>query len=223
VVTEHAVDAVIFDLDGVLVDSETIWDEARRTVVAREGGTWADTATRDMMGMSSYEWSAYLHDRLGVRLEPNEISSEVAGLVERAYQEHLPLLPGALDAVSRLGARWPLGVASSSNRTIIDCVLDASGLRDAFAATVSSEEVARGKPAPDVYLAAARALAASPEHCVAIEDSTNGLLAAAAARMIVVGVPNRDFPPSEDALARAALVVADLTQLDVDTVNRLGP
>ena len=215
-------DAVIFDLDGVLVDSETIWDEARRTVVAREGGTWTDTATREMMGMSSHEWSAYLHDRLGVRLEPDAISSDVAQLVERAYQEHLPLLPGALDAVSRLGARWPLGVASSSNRTIIDCVLDASGLRGAFTATVSSEEVARGKPAPDVYLATARALAVSPQRCVAIEDSTNGLLAAAAAQMVVVAVPNRDFPPAANALAHAALVVADLTQLDADTIEHLA-
>ena len=215
------VDAVIFDLDGVLVDSETIWDEARRTVVAREGGTWADTATRDMMGMSSYEWSAYLHDRLGVRLEPNEISSEVAGLVERAYQEHLPLLPGALDAVSRLGARWPLGVASSSNRTIIDCVLDASGLRDAFAATVSSEEVAHGKPAPDVFLEAARRLELPAFRCTAIEDSANGIRSAHAAGMRVVVIPNTHYPPPADVLALADARLGSLAALATASIQ--GP
>src|SRR5215211_5509902 len=186
-------DAVIFDLDGVLVDSETVWDEARRTVVARHSGTWKPEATRAMMGMSSPEWASYVHG-LGVDLPVDEIIAEVLAQVKEAYQRELPLLPGAPETVRRLAARWPLGLASSSNRPIIELFVDASGLRSCFAATVSSEEVAGGKPAPDVYLEAARRLDVAPEQCVAIEDSTNGIRSAKAAGMHVIAVPNPHFP-----------------------------
>jgi HAD superfamily hydrolase (TIGR01509 family) len=211
--------AVIFDLDGVLIDSETIWDDARRSLVEAQGGTWLASATRDMMGMSSREWSVYLRDRLGVGLEPEEISSRVAADVAQRYHDQLPLLPGACEAVLRLASAWPLGLASSSNRTIIEQFLDASGLRSSFAGTVSSKEVARGKPAPDVYLAAAAGLRAAPDRCVAIEDSTNGLAAATAAGMTVIAVPNRHFPPSAASLSRVALVVPSLQDLTDDMIR----
>jgi len=214
------VSAVIFDLDGVLVDSEAIWDDARRTVVARAGGTWAPHVTRELIGMSSVEWSAYLHDRLGVGLPPERISSDVADLVDERYRDGLPYLPGAREVVHRLAPEWPLGLASSSNRRIIETFLDASGLRQCFAVTVSSEEVAHGKPAPDVYLAAATRLDVAPADCVAIEDSTNGIRSASAASMRVIAVPNEQFPPSPDALALATVVVAHLDEI---TVERLGP
>jgi len=214
------IQAVVFDLDGVLVDSETIWDDARRALVANYGGTWLPAATRDMMGMSSREWSAYLHDNLGVPLSAERISSEVAEFVGERYAERLPLLPGAREAVLRLAHRWPLGLASSSNRTIIDRFLDASSLRACFAATVSSEEVERGKPAPDVYLAAAARLGAAIPRCVAIEDSTNGIRAAAAATMTVIAVPNTHFPPTADALALATLVLPNLASLTTERIQR---
>ena len=218
----EGVEAVVFDLDGVLVDSEPIWDEARRDLVSRHGGTWLPAATRDMMGMSSREWSAYMHDTLGVSLPVKQISREVANFVDQRYAERLPFLPGAPEAVQRLAHRWPLGLASSSNRTIIDRFLEASGLRSSFAVTVSSEEVERGKPAPDVYVAAAARLGAATSRCVAIEDSTNGIRAAAAATMTVIAVPNAAFPPSADALGLADLVLPDLSSLTVETVNGAG-
>jgi HAD superfamily hydrolase (TIGR01509 family) len=214
-----AVEAVIFDLDGVLLDSETIWDDARRALVARSGGSWGPEATREMMGMSSPEWSAYLRDRLGVPLPAEEISSAVAASVDRRYAQRLPLLPGARETVVRLAARWPLGLASSSNRPIIERFLDASGLRTRFAATASSEEVAHGKPAPDVYLAVAGHLGTAPGRCVAIEDSTNGIRAAAAAGTTVVAVPNRHFPPAPDVLATADVVVADVASITPDLIE----
>jgi HAD superfamily hydrolase (TIGR01509 family) len=217
------IDAVVFDLDGVLVDSETIWDDARREVVARHHGTWKADATRAMMGMSSTEWGAYLHDELGVDVPVEQIVTEVAAAVDAQYQAHLPLLPGAKDAVERLARVWPLGLASSSNRTIIERFLDASGLRGCFAVTVSSEEVARGKPAPDVYLAAIDRLGARPERTVAIEDSTNGLLAAAVAGVTVVAVPNVHFPPSADALGRASLVVDRVDEVTPDRLEAIVP
>jgi HAD superfamily hydrolase (TIGR01509 family) len=205
--------AVIFDLDGVLIDSEAVWDAARRDVVAHNGGAWTASATREMQGMSSPEWSRYLRDELGVALEPDEISGRVVDKVLAAYEREVPLLPGAVDAVRRLAERWPLGLASSANRPVIDAVLQSAGLSDCFSATVSGEEVAHGKPSPDVYLAAARKLEVDPVRAAAVEDSTNGLRAAAAAGMLVVAVPNREFPPADDAVALAALVVESAGEL----------
>jgi len=205
--------AVVLDLDGVLVDSEQVWDAARRELVAERGGVWRDDATRAMMGMSSLEWSRYMHDALGVDLEPAAISAAVVEKLEQHYRRELPLLPGAREAVRALATRWPLGLASSSNREIIDLVLELAGLADAFTATVSSEEVPRGKPAPDVYLEAARRLEVAPCDCAAVEDSTNGLRAAAAAGMTVIALPNAAFPPAEDALGLATAVIGSLDEL----------
>jgi HAD superfamily hydrolase (TIGR01509 family) len=207
------VEAVIFDLDGVLIDSESVWDAARRAVVADNGGTWTDSATRAMQGMSSPEWSRYLRDELGVALEPDEISHRVVERVLAAYEREVPLLPGAVDAVRRLAGHWPLGLASSSNRPVIDAVLRSASLTECFAATVSGDEVARGKPSPDVYLAAAHKLDVDPVRAAAVEDSTNGVRAGAAAGMLVIAVPNREFPPADDALALAALVVESIGEL----------
>jgi HAD superfamily hydrolase (TIGR01509 family) len=218
-VTEIA--AVVFDLDGVLVDSEQVWDEARRQVVADCGGRWREQATRDMMGMSAPEWARYLHDELDVPLSADEVNDRVVSAVLEHYRASLPLLPGAVDAVRRLAGRWPLGLASSANRPVIDEVVSRAGLADCFRATVSSEEVARGKPAPDVYLAAAAALAVSPEACAAIEDSSNGLRSGAAAGMAVVAVPNQHFPPDQDALELADLVVTSLDELTTEAIAGL--
>ena len=217
----RTIQAVVFDLDGVLVDSEHAWDQARRAVVAEAGGRWREEATRAMMGMSAPEWSRYLHDELGTRLEPDEINERVVGRLLESYARQLPLLPGAIAAVRRLGARWPLGLASSANRPVIDAVLSGAGLTGEFAATVSGEEVDRGKPAPDVYLAALAKLGVEPVRAAAVEDSTNGLRAAAAAGMAVIAIPNRDYPPAEDALGLAETVLTSLEQLDAATVEAL--
>ena len=213
--------AVVFDLDGVLIESEQVWDAAREQLVRERGGTWHDRATKDMMGMSSKEWSRYMHDRLGVPMDPDEINDEVVRRVASAYQHDLPLLPHAVKTVSELARRWPLGVASSSNRPIIDLVLDRSGLAECFAAIVSSEAVERGKPAPDVYLAAAQRLGVAHVDCVAVEDSTNGIKAAVAAGMRTIAVPNRQFRPDDAVLVSAAVVVPSLAEVTPDLVASL--
>lgn len=218
----NAIAAVIFDLDGVLVDSEAAWDEVRRLFTEEAGGHWHAGAQRDMMGMSSVEWSRYMRDRLGVPMEPERISAGVAARVADLYRQRLPLLPGAVAAVRSLAAEWPLGLASSSNRHVIDLVLDLAGVADEFAASVSSEEVGAGKPAPGVYLEAARRLGVTPSDCAAIEDSTNGLRSAHSAGMRLVAVPNGDFPPAAEALDLADAVLDSLTDLTPELVRGLG-
>lgn len=214
--------AVIFDLDGVLIDSESVWNAARKEVALRDGGRWPADAQRAMMGMSSTEWSTYMHDQLGVREDPAQISEMVVARLRRLYQEHLPLMAGAREAVIGLARDWPLGLASSANRPIIDLALELAGLADRFVATVSSEEVAHGKPAPDVYLETARRIGVEPEACAAVEDSSNGIRSAAAAGMTVVAIPNRDFPPTPDSLALAAAVLDSLVRLTPELVRRLA-
>ncbi len=212
----------MFDLDGVLLDSEQLWDAARRSLVQNEGGAWQDGATEAMLGMSSTEWPRYLRERLRVPLTEERIVDLIVADLLARYRRDLPLLPGAVDAVRRLAAHWPLAVASSSNRVVIEEVLDRSGLRGCFDAIVSSEEVAHGKPSPDVYLAATRALGVPARDCAAVEDSANGIRAAAAARMHVVVVPNSHFPPPEEALAKADLVIATLDELSIDVLEAMG-
>ena len=213
------IEAVVFDMDGVLIDSEQVWDAAREQLAHERGGRWHERAQRDMMGMSSTEWSRYMHDVVGLSEPPEEINDEVVQRLSAIYRERLPLLPGARESVARLAARWPLGLASSSNRPIIDLVLELAGLERLFRATVSSEEVGRGKPAPDVYLEAARRLGVAPERCAAIEDSENGILSAKAAGMRVIALPNRHYPPGADALERADAVVDSLEDLTPELVD----
>jgi len=213
------IEAVVFDLDGVLLDSEQVWDSAREELARERGGRWHENAQRDMMGMSSLEWSRYMHETIGLPEPPEEISAEVVRRLAELYREHLPVLPGAREAVERLAGRWPLGLASSSNRELIDLVLEELAVADLFQATVSSEEVERGKPAPDVYLEAARRLEVDPTRAAAVEDSENGLRAARAAAMRVVAIPNAHFPPGEEALAQADVVVSSLDELTIDAIE----
>jgi len=211
----------VFDLDGVLVDSEPVWEEVRRDLVAARGGHWNPDTQDRLMGMSTAEWSAYLSGDLGVRLTPAEVADAVTAAMAARYTEHLPLLPGAVDAVRRMRSRFAVGLASSAPRSLIETVLDASGLRPAFAAVRSTEEEARGKPAPDVYLTVAGLLGVPPGSCAAVEDSSNGLRSAAAAGMTVIAVPRPAYPPAADALAGASLVLSSLTDLTVDAVLAL--
>jgi HAD superfamily hydrolase (TIGR01509 family) len=214
--------AVIFDLDGVLVDSEVVWDDARRELAQETGTTWREDAQRAMMGMSSAEWSRYMLEQLGVPLSAEEISARVVERVEHHYRDDLPLIRGAREVVVSLAGHWPLAIASSANRSIIDLVLELAGLAGCFQATVSSEEVPRGKPAPDVYLEAARRIARDPASCVVVEDSANGLRAGAAAGMRAIAIPNRAFPPGKEALESADVVLRSIEELRPEVVAALG-
>jgi HAD superfamily hydrolase (TIGR01509 family) len=214
-----AIEAVVFDLDGVLVDSEHVWDEVREELARERGGRWHERAQADMMGMSSTEWSRYMHDVVGLSASPEEINDEVVQRMRARYTDDLPLIDGAVEAVERLAGSFRLALASSSNRPLIDAVLVEAGLERFFEATVSSEEVARGKPAPDVFLEAARRLGVAAERCAAIEDSGNGLRAAHAAGMRVIAIPNRRYPPPAEALALASVRLDSLDDLSPEVVD----
>ena len=207
--------AVIFDMDGVIIDSEQVWDEVREQLVCEWGGRYSPEAQRAMMGMSSTEWSVYLHDVVGVARSPEEINDEVVQRMLERYRTDLPLIEGAVGAVRSAADRFPVAVASSSNRPLIDAVLETAGIAACFDVTVSSEEVARGKPSPDVYLEAARRLGVTPESCVAVEDSSSGIRSASAAGVRVIAFPNRHYPPSAEALALADTVIHALDDLAV--------
>ena len=211
--------AVVFDLDGLLLDTEQVWDEVREALTKERGGRWHERAQADMMGMSSSEWSRYMHDELRLSESPEELNRLVVEQMQGRYRERLPLVEGAVEAVRRIGARWPLGLASSSNRPLIDRALELMGVDELFRATVSSEEVERGKPAPDVYLEAARRLGVRPQDAVAIEDSAAGIRAAKAAGMRMIAIPNPHFPPPGDVLAEADLLLDSLAALTADAVE----
>ncbi len=214
------IEAVIFDLDGVLLDTEQVWDAVREELTRELGGSWHERAQADMMGMSAPEWSRYMHERLGLADPPEEISAEVVRRMLGRYRERLPLVDGARAAVERVATRWPLGLASSSNRELIDEALLAGGMTGFFRVTVSSEEVERGKPAPDVYVEAARRLGVNPTRAAAVEDSQSGILSAAEAGLRVVAIPNRLFPPDREALSRAAVVLDSIAALTPVVIER---
>ena len=213
------IDAVVFDMDGVIVDSEQVWDDVREQLAMERGGRWHDGAQAAMMGMSSPEWSAYMHDEIGLPESPAEINAEVVERMLDRYREDLPLIDGAVEAVRRLAPEFRLGVASSSNRPLIETVLARAGIADLFDAVVSSEEVAGGKPAPDVYLEAMRRLGADAVRTAAVEDSSNGIRAAHAAGMRVLALPNTHYPPAPDALALAAAVITSPDDLTPELVR----
>jgi HAD superfamily hydrolase (TIGR01509 family) len=213
------IEAVVFDLDGVLIQSEEVWDEVRGAYVRERGGRWDTEVQRALMGLSSVEWSRYLHDVAGVPDDPATINDEVVRRMLSAYRQQLPLIDGAVAAVQRLAERYRLGLASSSNRTLIDAVLDLAGLAAYFEVTVSSEEVARGKPAPDVYLEAARRLGVEPARCAAVEDSHAGIRSAKSAGMRVIAIPNPAYPPDEDSLAQADVTIRSLDELTPELID----
>jgi HAD superfamily hydrolase (TIGR01509 family) len=213
--------AVVFDLDGVLIDSEPVWEEVRRAYVTSHGGTWQPDSQSRLMGMSTPEWARYLSEELGVGKDPAEVAEEVIAEMRRRYEVDLPLMPGAVEAVYQIGAGYRRGLASSSPRSLIDRVLETAELTSAFEVTISTEEVARGKPDPDVYLAIADRLRLAPDVCIAVEDSSNGLRSAAAAGMAVIAIPHPTYPPQPDALALADVTLGSLAELTVERLATL--
>jgi len=210
---------VIFDLDGTLIESEQIWRDVRRAFVIEHGGHWVDGAQEQMIGMRTNEWAAYMHDGLGVPVAPQTIADRVVHTVAKAVARAVPILPGAPEALERMYAAFPLGLATSAARPVAEAALAATGWSKYFNVVVSADDVARGKPAPDVYLRALELLRADARRTAAVEDSANGIRSAYNAKLAVIAIPNREFPPDRNALALARCVLPNVGDLDVATVE----
>jgi HAD superfamily hydrolase (TIGR01509 family) len=208
--------AVIFDLDGVLVDAEVWWDEVRQTWAAEHGRAWSQADQAAVMGANSLGWAGIIRERLELDLLDQQIVDEiVAAMVERYRTRGAPRIAGAVDAVQRLAATGlPLAIASSSHQAVIDAALNSLGISNLFRVVVASDEVAHGKPAPDVYLLTARRLGVDPTGCLVVEDSLNGVLAGRAAGMTVALVPNASVPPAAGAREAASMILSSLAELD---------
>lgn len=213
--------SVIFDLDGTLVETEQIWRDVRRAFVTAHGGHWTGSAAAAMIGMRTSEWADYIHRGLGVAMPPGEIATAVVeGVVARL--QSVPILPGAPGALERLAGAYPLGLATSASSPVATAVLEKTGWTRFFKVVVSADDVKRGKPAPDVYLRALDLMGADPSRTAAIEDSGNGIRAAHAARVAVIAIPNREFPPDAGALGLATRVIPNLEVLDVPLVREVA-
>ncbi|MDI3340156.1 MAG: HAD family phosphatase [Sphaerobacter sp.] len=211
---------VVFDLDGLLVKSEEYWEQARRELVTRYGGRWGDEHQRAVMGANTRQWSRYLREAFGIPLREEEIAAAIIARMRALYHERLPLLPGAITTVRALAAAYPLAVASSSPPGLIRFVLAEMGVAECFQSIASSDEVAQGKPAPDVYLLACDRLGVAPAQAVAFEDSTAGIAAALAAGLRVIAVPNQRYPPDPAVLRRVDLILPSLEGFDPAVLAR---
>jgi HAD superfamily hydrolase (TIGR01509 family) len=209
-------------MDGVILDTEQVWHAVRRDFAIRNGGHWTEADQAAVMGANSKQWSLYMREECGVRLAPQEILAQVIKELQDRYRRELIVYPGAGEAVASLAGRFRLGIASSSPAQLIETALEVAKMRRYFAALVSSDEVARGKPEPDVYLAACAKLGAEPSRSAAVEDSANGIRAAAAAGLAVIAIPNKEFPPPPEVVSLAREVLASISDLTVAVVTSLS-
>ena len=217
------IQAIIFDMDGLLVDSEPCWDAARREMAAEVGvHDWNQADHHACMGVSTREWAEYMIGRLHLDLEWEETARRIVGKMQATYARRIPYLSGAVEAVTLAAARYPVGLASGSERSLIDIVLADAPKAGKFGAVVCTDTMPRGKPAPDVYLAAAEGLGVAAERCVCLEDSGNGILAGVAAGMKVIAVPDPRFPPKPAALARAHVVLDSLRDFNLPLLEALA-
>lgn len=215
------IETIIFDMDGVILDSESVWNQVRRDFVLEHGGRWTDEDQKAVMGANSRQWSEHIRDNCGVQMAPADIHAGVVSGLRAAYRRHLPLIEGAAEAVRSLGTVYVMGLASSSPLELVEYALDLAGLRDDFAVLVSSDDVPRGKPEPDVYLEACRRLGCTPGCSAAVEDSTNGIRAAVAAGLFVIAVPNAAFPPAPEAVDSAGAVLGSVAELTPELMRSL--
>jgi HAD superfamily hydrolase (TIGR01509 family) len=214
-------EAVIFDLDGLLVDSEPVWDRARKAMADEVGRAWTHDDHKAVMGVSTQEWAAYMITRLGLTLTPEEVQDQIIARMIELYRRDIPYLPGAVAAVQLAASRGLTALASGSHRALIDTVTADAAMRGRFQVIVAADEVGAGKPSPDVYLAAAERLGVKPERCVCLEDSGNGILAGVRAGMKVIAVPDPRFAPKQALLEQAHLVLPSLTAFSLATLTLL--
>jgi len=215
------IEAVVFDLDGLLVDSEPHWNEARRQIAIERGKDWTPDDQKACMGVSTLTWANYMLRRFELDLSPEQVVSRIVGTMQALYARQVPYLPGAIAAVHLAARYYPTGLASGSHCSLIDAVTNDAPMRGKFKVVVCADEVPAGKPAPDVYLQAAHMLGVKAESCVCLEDSANGILAGKRAGMKVIAVPDHRLAPSGEVLHLADLVLASLNEFNLQVIRLL--
>lgn len=215
------IEAIIFDMDGLLVDSEPVWDKARSSMAAEAGKEWNEKDHRAVMGVSTEEWASYMIQRLELTISPEEVQAEIVQRMLEMYREGVPYLPGAVEAVNLASGHYPTALASGSHPNLIEAVVNDAPMQGKFKVVLSADEVGVGKPAPDVYLQTAHRLGIPPQQCLCLEDSGNGILAGLRAGMKVVAVPDPRFAPSQEILRQAHLVLTSLEAFSLETIRQL--
>ena len=206
-------------MDGLLIDSEPYWDEARRLMAREVGVKWNEYDHKAVMGVSTHEWVSYMIKRLSLKMAAIEVETTIINTMRDLYRKKVPYLSGAIDAVNLASNYCPTGLASGSPRSLINTVTSDVNLKDKFQVILSGDEFSKGKPSPDIYLAAAAALGVKPEYCICLEDSGNGIIAGKNAGMKVIAVPDPRFSPSEEKLKRSDMVLKSLTEFSLDTIK----
>ena len=215
------IEAIIYDMDGVLVDSEVYWDKSRVEFASDRGKVWSDDFQRLAMGRSTVGWATVMQEQLGLDETIDDIIAEMKARVIAHYEERMPTRPGALESVALMQRHFRVGLASGSPTEIIKAVLSITGLDQIFEVMIYGDEVARGKPAPDIYLEALKVLGVSPANSLGIEDSANGLRSLKAAGMFAVAAPSPGYPLPDDVLALADAHITTLEAFSPDLVRRI--
>ncbi|MEM7531312.1 MAG: HAD family phosphatase [Chloroflexota bacterium] len=216
---KRQIEGVIFDMDGLLVDSEPVWDRARAALAAQYGKSWTTADHHNVMGVSTAEWTEYMINHFGATMPPEEMQKLVIDQMVAMYNERIPFFPGAVELVQTVAANYPTGLASGSPRQLIDIVTGYEAFEGCFQVILSADEIGKGKPAPDVYLATAERMGIDPIKCACLEDSGFGILSGKAAGMMVIAVPDERFPPVDEYLAKADIVLGSLADFSLELLE----
>jgi len=208
--------AVIFDMDGVLVDSEVYWLKSREEFARDLGKVWTDADQRMAMGRSTIEWAHVMKERLALGWSLERIMDDVMARVMAHFEERLPTRPGAIEAVHLAASQYRVALASGSPTKIIQHVMQLTGLDQIFEFMVYGDDIPNGKPAPDIYIEAMRLLGVSPAESVGIEDSGNGLRSLKAAGMHIIAAPSPAFPLSDELLQLADVKIDSLEAFSLE-------
>lgn len=215
------IEAIIFDMDGLLIDSEPVWDKARGIMAAEAGIDWNTDDHKAVMGVSTHEWVSYMTARLKLDMSPESLEKHIVDQMVSLYEQQIPYFPGAVEAVALSADHYITGLASGSPRGLIDTVTGDKALKGKFNAIISGDQVENGKPSPDIYLAVTEMLGVAPSKCVCLEDSGNGILAGKNAGLKVIAVPDSRFSPSMEKLNQADVILASLSEFSLRTLEQL--
>lgn len=206
-------------MDGLLIDSEPVWNAARSQMAAEHGVSWTRDDHFNVMGVSTVEWIQYMVDRIGLTMPPDQVEETVIGHMVAMYEDGIPFRPHAVEKVQWMASLYPSCIASGSPRQLIDIVAQDRRIAPYLEFTLAADEVGRGKPHPDIYLETARRLGIEPQHCLCIEDSPFGILSGARAGMKVIGIPDPEMPLSAEQSQHAHLILRSLAHLTPEALD----